>query len=314
MNSQLKEKTLKEYLLGELDEKEQAIIEDELFISEDLLQRLELLESELVDDYVRKTLSKTEQKSFEKYFLATLEHQHKLKIALALDKYIDKNSKVRVKTKPFSFKELVISFFSFRSLIAATATILIIVLLVGIKVVLNENSRLREELAKRDLVKDKPSQELTNARLRNQELVKTIEDQNRLRKELEDKLEETSKTITPKNEIEQPAKFLAFMLNPGVLRDDSEVTKIKLSPEIKEIRLELALEIADYKGYQAELQDQDGNTILKQNKLKENKAKKTVLVKIQTKSLKKASYRIILQGIAEETSEKIGTYYFNLEK
>src|SRR5689334_10695891 len=116
MNSQIEEKQLKQYLLGELDEQQQATVEDNLFVDQEMFQRLEIVENELVDDYVRKNLSKADQKRFETYFLITPEHQQKLRISQAIDRYVYNNKKAVVKTKSISLRELFVSFFSFRSL------------------------------------------------------------------------------------------------------------------------------------------------------------------------------------------------------
>ncbi|MGH9938029.1 MAG: hypothetical protein ACREAM_17420, partial [Blastocatellia bacterium] len=66
---EIDEKTMVEYLLGELPEDKQARLAALLF-TDPHYQRLQIVEEELIEDYVRGELSGGERDRFENFFLA----------------------------------------------------------------------------------------------------------------------------------------------------------------------------------------------------------------------------------------------------
>ncbi len=91
MNQDLEQETeLKRYLLGELTLEEQVLIEQRLFLDRDYAQLAQAVEDDLIDDYVRDDLSAIERKKFETHFLLQRpEHNEDLRIAQALERYLD---------------------------------------------------------------------------------------------------------------------------------------------------------------------------------------------------------------------------------
>ncbi|HKF58526.1 MAG TPA: hypothetical protein VKJ45_24005 [Blastocatellia bacterium] len=78
------EGAIRQYLLGQLHEPEQIAIEDRLLTDDPYYQRLEMIEDELIDDYLAGTLSDPDHQAFSTHFLAAPERQNKLKFALAM--------------------------------------------------------------------------------------------------------------------------------------------------------------------------------------------------------------------------------------
>ena len=58
------EKQLCQYLLGKLAEDEQRQLEEQLMTQDNLLEQLEVLEDELIDEYLRNTLSDKDRREF----------------------------------------------------------------------------------------------------------------------------------------------------------------------------------------------------------------------------------------------------------
>src|SRR5260370_4312611 len=81
------EEAVRHYLLGQLQEAEQIAIEDRFLMDDDYFERLEMIEDELIDDYVTGTLSEPDRQAFSAHFLAAPERNKKLKFALAMTKY-----------------------------------------------------------------------------------------------------------------------------------------------------------------------------------------------------------------------------------
>ncbi|HEV7680653.1 MAG TPA: hypothetical protein VGO68_00905 [Pyrinomonadaceae bacterium] len=90
--------TIRQYLLGQLAEEEQQILEQRLLTEDDLFQELEIVEDELVDDFVAKELSANEQAQFERHFCSTPERQQDVKFAAGLGRYISGSRYISGKT------------------------------------------------------------------------------------------------------------------------------------------------------------------------------------------------------------------------
>jgi hypothetical protein len=82
---------LRSYLLGTLAEEPRARVEERLFSDDSVfLERLCLVEDELIDDYVAGDLNADEAGRFEGSFLCTDERRGKLEFARALTAYVQK--------------------------------------------------------------------------------------------------------------------------------------------------------------------------------------------------------------------------------
>jgi CHAT domain-containing protein/lipopolysaccharide biosynthesis regulator YciM len=75
---------VRQYLLRQLSEDEQRIIEQRLLTEDDLFEELEIAEDELIDEYLAGELSVDEHKTFEQNFLVAPERKQKLRFAKAL--------------------------------------------------------------------------------------------------------------------------------------------------------------------------------------------------------------------------------------
>src|SRR5258705_11727753 len=81
--------SMRAYLLGELPQDEELRIEGRLLLDRDLIELLQIIEEELIDSYVRDTLSDRERKEFESHFLNTPQRRRQLGMAKALGKYVN---------------------------------------------------------------------------------------------------------------------------------------------------------------------------------------------------------------------------------
>src|SRR5262249_62252492 len=80
---EIDEKTMVAYLLGDLSEEEQALAATRLF-NEPHYQQLQIVEEELIEDYVRGELSEDKRDRFEKFFLAAPHRRERVEFARAL--------------------------------------------------------------------------------------------------------------------------------------------------------------------------------------------------------------------------------------
>jgi hypothetical protein len=83
--------TIKNYLLGSLEESRKTQLEEQLLNDAQLFEELLIAEDELVDHYVAGRLSVEDKARFESYFLATPDRIRKTQFGRAFHKYLERN-------------------------------------------------------------------------------------------------------------------------------------------------------------------------------------------------------------------------------
>ena len=78
---------IRRYLLGELDDRTRAEVEQKLLSDGEVFEELLVAEDEIIDDYASGKLDPEERADFEAHFLATPERQQKLRFARALHRH-----------------------------------------------------------------------------------------------------------------------------------------------------------------------------------------------------------------------------------
>src|SRR5437763_11020866 len=81
------EKTIRQYLLGELDEAEMVRFEERLMTDDELFEMLQVVEDDLLDEAAARELSGEESARFDRYFLATPDRRARLDLSRALHDY-----------------------------------------------------------------------------------------------------------------------------------------------------------------------------------------------------------------------------------
>src|SRR5688572_12952521 len=107
VRQELEQNSIRSYLLNQLSSSKQQAVELQLLSDETFADEVEIVEDELIDEYLKGELSRKERVSFEKYFLAHETRQRKLRAGQALKRHLDK---VSPKTTPSKF-EIFRSFF-----------------------------------------------------------------------------------------------------------------------------------------------------------------------------------------------------------
>src|SRR5687767_11804572 len=95
------QKAIREYLLGALSNKaEMRRIEEKILLDDDFVEEISIAEDQLIDEYLDGTLSASEQKSFDQYFLNAPERKQKLRLISDLRKYAAGSEKQNVRQFP----------------------------------------------------------------------------------------------------------------------------------------------------------------------------------------------------------------------
>lgn len=85
----LQQSAVRRYLLKQLSGDEQSELEERLLTEDDPFTEVEIVEDELIDEYLAHKLSPEERERFEEHFLTTPERELKLRSAQAIKRYLD---------------------------------------------------------------------------------------------------------------------------------------------------------------------------------------------------------------------------------
>lgn len=121
------QKAVRRYLLRQLSDAEQQSLELRLLTDDELSEELEIVEDELIDEYLAEELSSDERARFERDFLASPERKRKLAAGQAIRRYLKSTSELPPKPSRFaqSIKWVRKPFFSAPILVAAGLLIIV---------------------------------------------------------------------------------------------------------------------------------------------------------------------------------------------
>jgi hypothetical protein len=138
-----KDEYLRQYVLGTHDPDEQ--FEERLLTDEKLLERLSIVEDEILQDYLSGTLSESEREKFEKRFLATDAGRQELQFSKAFNNYLAGPAAEKRTTLQRSWKRFLPSFLRGESPILriSFAMAIVIVVCLGLFVFLRNRSQER---------------------------------------------------------------------------------------------------------------------------------------------------------------------------
>ena len=308
----MSEENLKKYFLGKLSEAENERFEEEIALSEELTEQANIVESELVDDYLRDNLSASDSKLFEAIYLTTEARREKLRLANSLWKIANeqKTNEIITAKTPNLFWQ---NWNAWRVAFAGFATIL----LVGAVFFFWLNSRGKEEIVRQENTNQTPPpkaenrniQPLENGNLVNQNA--NISTNSNSPKNKNASPTPTPKTTPTPKPVEPSAPALAsFVLLPGTLRDEGEQF-IKIAPNATKINLRLNLpkDATKYQTYIATIKTADSETVFTSPNLK------SLNFTLSANKLENRTYIIFLEGQnAQNPAESIAEYTFRVRR
>jgi hypothetical protein len=324
------ERLIRQYLLDELSEEEQAKVQDRLLCDRQFFDRLVVEENELMDDYLRGALTRQREEKFESYFLASPERRQKLRFAKALKKRISEEalSKPRIEGSLRRKHLFGLKGFSLPSFAAGAVAALIFV--VGAWVAI-ENARLRRQIdnaraAQAEWLERAQQSErrLSDEKQRNQELTQEIERERSHSLGLEREAGRL-KQAREAGRAGISGGVVSLALMPGLSREGDQsnqlanqlANQLEIPQGTNRVRLELYPEKIGHKNYRAELRTREGEPIWSGNglKLRKTVSGDQVVVYLPAAILTKGDYVLMLRGVeGAENQERAGTYYFRIVK
>lgn len=328
------EEDIKRYLLGELDEEKQQLLEKHLLTDEKFFEQLLIVEDELVDEYLRGKLSAHERQQFVAHFLSTPERHQKLRFARALGKYITTATAEKPRAQadhvqpPITRRPSLLAFWRARKPIMgfSLAVALLLILFGSSWWIIKVSSPQHQPDKVRTQQSDPPAQDqssppqLAEQRPRKDQSNEELKPEQNQRANLEKELASarnqngTKPRSAAKPQRSQPVLFVGTLM-PGLVRETGEMKRVVIPSGTSAIRLRLALMTEDYRSYQAVLQTAEGREISSSNKLKAKTTSggKVVDLILPAKLLTPGDYQLKLSGLSMSGNlEDIGSYPFRV--
>ena len=318
MKTQVLQERIYRYLLSDLPEEEQSVLEQEFLADGSLFEQVWEAENQLIDNYVRGQLTSVEKDLFERNYLASPVHRQRLAFAENFVRAADSvtapvTPDIETARSTNRRNSLLPGRNSNRLRWAMAAAVLLFA--ASSIWLFAETRRLREQLnqARHDVASEQ----------RIKELEKELEAQRKQRDELaaelaaarEEQLPPTGRDTQP-NQSEQPS-VLSFLLSPVLMRSGGEPQELKVSKDINAILLKMRVQESDGRLFQVRLRRVDGAQIWSTSSIRARTQEKDLVVSVNIPADRIANGDYILTLSATKSAndlEEINRYFFRVIK
>jgi hypothetical protein len=289
------ESSIRAYLLGRLAEPESDPVEQKLLTDPDFAKAVDLIEDELIEEYLDGRLSASDARLMENHFLRPPERRRKLWFARLLRSHLgDQQDRGLQRARVWMFTQRSGAF------IGAT-TAMIALLCTSVWLGLYSASlrhELDSEIAKNIRSQSVYQQELAQQRQKIAELEKQID---------------ASRGQALSQQVDDRRSFLVSNLRSGISRGDSDLQQIRLLEGTKWLEAHLSLLDAQGDRFRATLRNSNAKELWSEDELKRPKSGGLV-VKIPIQGLSPGDYSILLTAGEQTASSSGKAYYFRVSK
>lgn len=265
------DKTLREFLLGRLDDEERQRIED-LFLTDNQARESVLTaEQDLIEDYLEDSLSKADKERFLSLYARTDEQRQRLRITKSIKGWAFTEARVP-QTVPAtdSVWRRLRRRLEFRPVSVVTIAVTVVIAIVLAIVWLNSKSEQRKHLA--------------------------VE-------------QELAQLNSPASLREVPPQMMSLELRPVSFRSVEQQSELNPSADNRIVELRLSwIQKERYSTYQAEVRV-SGELFTIHNLQAENNGEYVIRLRLQSKMLRQGNYQIRLSGIANEGNTGLTEHY-----
>ncbi len=304
------------YLLGNMSEDEREQVESRLMTDDEFFRQINLIEDELVDDYLSGALSPKDRKRFEVTFLCAPERQHKLRFARALHTYAANTAHERATeglTPKISWWQPILAILSpQRPALAYALAAAVLVLLIGGPWTIIRLVDLGNQMAA--LQKNTEAEESRLRSLYHDERTKTGQLAARLRQEQEKwAASPQAGSAAPGGSRIAMAHTLSILLTPGVMRGAQPAQRVEIPQGTALVCIKLDLAENRHKTYKA-LVLVEGQEILSRSGLKASEGANQITLSLilPASDLATGDYEIRLFGTGQ--SEPFEYYVVHFAK
>lgn len=324
------EKIIRSFLLGEMAEKERFKFEAQFIADADLFEQIKVIEDELIEKYVRGWMNPTETSKFEKNFFTTKKRHERVEFSRQLFSKLEaqKQEVVAVKkndgiSSEESVWQKLAGLFLMPKVALTTAFALLMAVFGSWLLYQNlDNKKIEIVENQNSYVSETPKQLITPAPTISTDILQQNSTKNSATSDIkkDEKIEGNSSVNkilpkpqppkTPPKEISVQNPVLALFA--GTLRSEGKTNVLKLPKDSKGAVLQLNLESVNYKIYQAEITDAEGNSVYRKNNLKTKKNRISLFV--PANKIKRGDYLIRLSGKNDSDNESVADFQFRLSQ
>jgi hypothetical protein len=320
------DETMTRYLFGELSESEQAELEARYFTDAQTFERLNQLETELIDGYARGRLSTPMRERFERAYLANPERRARLRFGEALAAKIDEIAASRAAEREeagaASWWHRLSSLLTggHRALAFSTALALLLLSLATVWLFVRDRSarqelaRTRDAQAAQEQREREARQQLAGEQTKTQELTAELE---RARTE-----PTPQPTAVPSASPSPPAAtpvVASLVLVAGGVRgaETGAPPELVIHKDTQQVRLQLKLRENEYQSYQLVLQAVGGKEVFSRSRIKPAASRSGAVftVTLPASKLAAGDYLLTLRGATPGGElEDVSQSLFRVEK
>jgi anti-sigma factor RsiW len=333
----INEELIVRYLLGDLPEEEQVLIEDRAFSDRECARAIVAVENDLIDEYARGELSDADRRRFERRFLVSAERRRKVEFARALATLVpeattaDADQPAAERTMDFAPASWLQSLKAslnrlnpaFKISIVAGATAAAM-LLIGVSWLISETARLRAQVAQlqaerqaRQDQEESLRQQTAAERARSEGLVSQLQ-RERERRERSEELARQLERDHPREGSNGLSIIASVFLAPGLPRGDANRPKLLVPQAARLARIQIGLEREDeYKSFRVELRTAKGQEVWTQDDLRPrpSRAGRVLNLVVPGNVLGAGEYELALKGVIDQQkTEDVRYYYFDALK
>jgi hypothetical protein len=320
-----REDLLTRFLLGAVDERERAEVEDRLLSDDEFYERMLAGEGDLMDAYVRDELSSSERVQFEKSFLSSARRRERVEFAQGLMESATQlhetklaSPRAHVRAESSRRKGFLASLLSPRPALGyalAAAALVVVALTVWIAV---ERMRARVEPQQVQTEGDAPQipKEGTQVSGQNESRVASRQpDEGTPAQESVNATPRVRQTPAREEQATRPV-FAVVTLVPGSLRDGTAGANLFIPRMATHVRVRMQLEVDAYRSYRAIVSTPEGRSVWAGAASKDRqKNAQFVTLTLAAGSLARGDYIIELTGaIAGGRSAPAAHYSFRVTR
>ena len=303
---------LARYLVGTCSDEEKARVEEHMFARDDVFERLQQIEEDLIDRRVRGEVAGAEREDFDRAYAAPVRRQRVL-FSATLRRLLAGSDRAAPARTARDSGLAAAGWWSwlgwspgFRVAFAAAA----VVAAAGIGIMAWQASELRDALT---------SARAENEALRQQRAAdrQRLDDLERRTASLGDDLSrERAARAAAGTAPPAPRLMATFVLAPGLLRSARGPARLLVRPAVEDVRLQLDLEPGiDATRFRLELRDNDGRVLWNQDgvRVTGTDGASSVAATVPAAVLTAGEYEVVLLGAPDRGPlEELGRYYFDV--
>jgi hypothetical protein len=308
------------YLLGKLSESESARLEERYFTENSVFDEVETAEDELVDAYVRGSLSSDDRQRFEAKILKSERLKERVEFARLLSKLPASTVVDREPARAPWWNGLFNFSLPQSAALRGALAVGIFLIVVGVPagsvwLRVRDERRLESERAAIEQQKQQLAQQLAEQQSRTNKLASDLQNSKAEEERLQRELLATQEELARLNA--QPAAPASIFLFAASSRAPGSRDVLTVPSNASTVQLKLVVDSDDYATYQATIKSPSDPNVLTRANLKPTRSGKARIISLQFPSrvLSSGDYLVTLTGrTADGTYERVADYPVRVSK